>query len=82
NNNKVMAMNNEQKSISYQMNVINTIEKQIKGFVENSKQKYPNLINHDIKNVTKWVFLNGDKEDKNQIFLILEQIQKHNLTIR
>ncbi|WP_017193476.1 SVM family protein [Vaccinium witches'-broom phytoplasma] len=81
-NNSVMAVNYENESISYKMNMINVIEKQIIDFVENSKQKYPNLINDDIKNVTKWIILNGDKKDKNQIFIILEQIIKNNPTIR
>ncbi|ABC65412.1 conserved hypothetical protein [Aster yellows witches'-broom phytoplasma AYWB] len=79
NNNSVMAINYENESISYKMNTINVIEKQIIDFVENSKQKYSNLINNDIKNLTKWIVLNGDKEDKNQILLILEQILQNNL---
>ncbi|WP_341833746.1 SVM family protein [Candidatus Phytoplasma asteris] len=79
NNNSVMAINYENESISYKMNTINVIEKQIIDFVENSKQKYSNLINNVIKNLTKWIVLNGDKEDKNQILLILEQILQNNL---
>ncbi|UQV27434.1 SVM family protein [Candidatus Phytoplasma asiaticum] len=75
-NNSIMAINYENESISYKMNTIKFIEKQIINFVENSKQKYPNLINNDIKNITKWIILNGDKEDKNQILLILLQIQQ------
>ncbi|MDV3166394.1 MAG: SVM family protein ['Waltheria sp.' little leaf phytoplasma] len=75
-NNSVIAVNYENKSILYKMNTINFIEKQIIDFVENSKQKYPNLINNDIKNITKWIILNGDKEDKNQILLILLQIKQ------
>ncbi|MDV3155279.1 MAG: hypothetical protein Q8770_02460 [Sweet potato little leaf phytoplasma] len=52
----------------------NDVIPQIKDFLKQSKQKYPDLIEKDIKKVTKWVFLNGDTEDQNKIYNILQQI--------
>ncbi|MDV3151345.1 MAG: hypothetical protein Q8740_02095 [Candidatus Phytoplasma australasiaticum] len=52
----------------------NDVIPQIKNFLKQSKQKYPDLIEKDIKKVTKWVFLNGDTEDQNKIYNILQQI--------
>ncbi|MDV3157472.1 MAG: SVM family protein [Candidatus Phytoplasma australasiaticum] len=50
------------------------IEQQIEEFFEHSKQKYPHLIEKNIRTVAKWVFLNGDTEDQNKIYNILIKI--------
>ncbi|MDV3198412.1 MAG: hypothetical protein Q8888_02005 [Vigna little leaf phytoplasma] len=73
--NKYCQFSNDDNLNLRQINRMNLIIKQIKDFVQYSKQKYPNLIDQNIHNVTKWVFLNGDLEDLNQINLILQQIK-------
>ncbi|MDO8030305.1 hypothetical protein OC709_02175 ['Planchonia careya' phytoplasma] len=67
---KIDLKNNKYALISKDNDVILQIEE----FLKQSKQKYPDLIGEDIRKVTKWVFLNGDKEDQNKIYNILQQI--------